>query len=67
MKLFQRDIEARIRSVLFKDKMVVLLGPRQSGKTTLAKKIIADYGQRGAYYDCQLAVVYSRVVPTCMG
>ena len=57
MKLFHRDIESRITSVLFKDKMVVILGPRQSGKTTMAKKIIAAHGQEGAYYDCQLAEI----------
>ena len=55
MKIFNRDLEPRISSVLFKDKMVIILGPRQSGKTTLAKKIINKHGQRGAYYDCQLA------------
>ena len=57
MKIFSRDIEPRITSVLFKDKMVVILGPRQSGKTTLAKKIISAYGQQGEYYDCQLAEI----------
>ena len=57
MRIFNRAIEPRITSVLFKDKMVVILGPRQSGKTTLAKKIISHYGQEGAYYDCQLADV----------
>ncbi|MEK7644209.1 MAG: ATP-binding protein [Patescibacteria group bacterium] len=55
MKIFNRDIEPYIKKVLFKDKMVVILGPRQSGKTTLAKKIITAYGEQGAYYDCQLA------------
>lgn len=62
MKLFKRDIEPRIKSVLFKGKMVVILGPRQSGKTTLAKKMIAEYDRRGAYYDCQLADVRSHFV-----
>ncbi len=62
MKIYNRDIEPRIASVLFKDKMVVILGPRQSGKTTLAKKIISSYGQMGAYYDCQLADVRSHFV-----
>lgn len=62
MKLFSRDIEPRITSVLFKGKMVVILGPRQSGKTTLAKKIIAAYGKRGEYYDCQLADVRAHFV-----
>lgn len=62
MKIFNRDIEPRITSVLFKGKMVVILGPRQSGKTTLAKKIISAYEQNGAYYDCQLADVRARFV-----
>ena len=62
IKLFNRDIEPRITSVLFKDKMVVILGPRQSGKTTLAKKIIAAHGQQGAYYDCQLADIRAHFV-----
>ncbi|MDP2630434.1 MAG: ATP-binding protein [Candidatus Uhrbacteria bacterium] len=62
MKIFNRDIEPRIASVLFKDKMVVILGPRQSGKTTLAKKIILSYGQKGAYYDCQLADIRAHFV-----
>jgi len=62
MKIFNRNIEPRIISVLFKDKMVVILGPRQSGKTTLAKKIIADYGEQGAYYDCQLADIRAHFV-----
>jgi len=60
MKIFKRDLEAKITPILFKGKMVVILGPRQSGKTTLAKKIIASYGADGEYYDCQLADVRAR-------
>ena len=37
--------------------MIVILGPRQSGKTTLSKKIIASHGDEAEYYDCQLADV----------
>lgn len=62
MKIFIRDIEPRIISVLFKHKMVVILGPRQSGKTTLSKKIISAYGQQGEYYDCQLADIRANFV-----
>ncbi len=62
MPLFQRTIEARIVAVLFKNRMVSILGPRQSGKTTLAKKIIASYGQKGEYYDCQLADIRAHFV-----
>ena len=43
MKMFQRNLEQKISSVLFKGKMAVILGPRQSGKTTLSKKIITSY------------------------
>lgn len=57
MIIFQRTIEARIRDSLFKGRMLSILGPRQSGKTTLVKKLILEYGEHGAYYDCQLADV----------
>lgn len=57
MLVFQRTIEANISRSLFKNRMIALLGPRQSGKTTLAKKLIAPYGPEGAYWDCQLADV----------
>jgi predicted AAA+ superfamily ATPase len=57
MIIFQRIIEARIRDSLFKGRMLSILGPRQSGKTTLAKKLTTEYGELGAYYDCQLADV----------
>lgn len=57
MILFQRKIEEKIRRFLFQNSMIVILDPRQSGKTTLAKKLIAEYQEDGAYYDCQLAEV----------
>lgn len=57
MLIFQREIEGKIRGLLFKGKMITLLGPRQAGKTTLTKKIIQDFGDEGAYFDCQLAEV----------
>lgn len=57
MIIFQRKIETRIRDSLFKSRMLSILGPRQSGKTTLAKKLVSEYGELGAYYDCQLSDV----------
>ena len=62
MKIFQRDLELKIAPLLFKGKMIVILGPRQSGKTTLAKKIVASHGEKGEYYDCQLADVRAHFV-----
>ncbi|MDP4011378.1 MAG: ATP-binding protein [Candidatus Roizmanbacteria bacterium] len=62
MRHFQRDLEQKIIPVLFRGKMVVILGPRQSGKTTLSKKIIASHGSRAEYYNCQLADVRSHFI-----
>jgi len=62
MLIFKRTIEAVILRLLFKGKMVAILGPRQSGKTTLAKKLILPYGEEGVYWDCQLAEVRKHFV-----
>ncbi len=37
--------------------MVIILGPRQSGKTTLAKKLLEPIGDRGGYFNCEHADV----------
>jgi predicted AAA+ superfamily ATPase len=42
MTFIQRKISARILSVLERGKSVLLLGPRQTGKTTLIKQLKAD-------------------------
>lgn len=62
MLIFKRTIEDIILKSIFKGKMVAILGPRQSGKTTLAKKLIETYGTDGAYWDCQLAEVRKHFV-----
>src|SRR3989344_3900514 len=62
MTIFERIIENRIRDSLFKGRMVSILGPRQSGKTTLAKKILQEHKEPDAYYDCQLAEVRKHFV-----
>jgi hypothetical protein len=68
MLIFERTIEHKIRESLFKGRMISILGPRQSGKTTLAKKILAQHaqhvhqGEAPAYYDCELAAVRKHFV-----
>ena len=62
MIVFKRKIEEKIVNWLFKKKLVVIYGPRQSGKTTLSKKLIEKYKEEGAYYDCQLADVRKHFV-----
>lgn len=62
MIIFERTIEDKIRKNLFKNQIVTILGPRQSGKTTLSKKIIKEYGESGEYFDCELAYVRKHFV-----
>lgn len=49
--MIERSLEANIRKALFKGKAIVLLGPRQSGKTTLVKKIVNDFEDRAITLD----------------
>jgi hypothetical protein len=41
--MIKRTIENQIRSKLFKGKVITLLGARQTGKTTLLKRIFSDF------------------------
>lgn len=54
MIFFKRQIEEKIKRLLFTRNLITILGPRQSGKTTLAKKIVSEFGSEGQYYDCQI-------------
>lgn len=57
MKIFTRTIEENVKNLLFKGKAILIFGPRQAGKTTLSKKIIAPYGNDGMYCNCELVHV----------
>jgi hypothetical protein len=54
MLIFKRQIEEKIRRNLFKGKIILILGPRQTGKTTLSKTLLSDYADDGAYYNCEI-------------
>ena len=54
MLIFQRILEKKILEKLFQGKIITLLGPRQSGKTTLSKKIIESFTEKGKYFNCEL-------------
>ena len=43
-EMFDRDLEDKIKSTSRKYKLIALIGPRQSGKTTLAKKAFPKHG-----------------------
>lgn len=53
MKLI-RDMEQIIEKWLFRGKVIVLYGPRQVGKTTLAKTLLNKYGNQEAYFNCEI-------------
>jgi uncharacterized protein len=41
--MIKRKIVERLRAQLFKGKVIIVLGPRQSGKTTLINHLLLDY------------------------
>jgi len=55
MYIFKRKVEDKILKSLKKEGIITLLGPRQSGKTTLVKKIANDLN--GKYFQCERADV----------
>jgi uncharacterized protein len=51
----QRHLEKVIKNNLFKEKVIILYGARQTGKTTLVKHILQDFkSDEVKYIDCEL-------------
>ncbi len=57
--MIKRIIEDEIKNKLFKGKAILLIGPRQSGKTTLLRKIQAEHSELSAYFNCDETAVRS--------
>jgi len=57
MNYISRIIEKSVKERLFKEKIIIIYGARQVGKTTLVKKILAEYGEKGKYLNCELLSV----------
>lgn len=51
---YVRDITEKINHLLFNNKVIILYGARQVGKTTLSQTIIKPYGIKGKYINCEL-------------
>jgi predicted AAA+ superfamily ATPase len=57
MENIKRSLLAKIEAKLNKGKVLVLYGPRQVGKTTLAKEILKKQGAGKGYFNCEEAFV----------
>ncbi len=57
MTIFQREIENEIFKSMDKRGIIIILGPRQAGKTTLAKHILERLNVENSYFNCELANV----------
>lgn len=55
--IYKRHLEPIIEGWLNKGKIIIIYGPRQVGKTTLAKELLKKYGNRRDYYNCEITAV----------
>ncbi|MDD3789628.1 MAG: ATP-binding protein [Petrimonas sp.] len=50
--MIQRQLKNIIQSRLFQKKAIIIVGPRQVGKTTLLKEIVSSSGKKTIYLNC---------------
>jgi|BioPla2DNA2_1021312.scaffolds.fasta_scaffold00848_13 predicted AAA+ superfamily ATPase len=50
--IIKRELETIIKTKLFRQKAIIVIGPRQVGKTTLVKKIISSLPHKSLYLNC---------------
>ncbi len=53
MLIFKRRIAEQILKRINHQGLIVILGPRQAGKTTLVKTLLKDLGHTDAYFNCE--------------
>ena len=53
MNIFKRNIEEKIKRLMFQGRAILIFGPRQAGKTTLSKRLLEEYGENGQYFNCE--------------
>lgn len=59
--MIKRKLESVIMNRLYKGKAIIVLGPRQTGKTTLLKEIIAKLNQQVLWLDADEPFVRTRL------
>ena len=63
MNYIKRSIEDKIKSNLFKGKIIIIYGPRQVGKTTMVQEILKDFDRVDVeYYTCDDPNIRSRLI-----
>ena len=55
--VIQRSIQSSVERWLFRNKVIIIYGARQVGKTTLVKTLLKAYGDKGAYFNCEVQTV----------
>lgn len=55
--MIKRHLEDSIEKWLFRQKVIIVYGARQTGKTTLVKKILNQHGDSSGYFDCERLTV----------
>ena len=61
MQIISRIAQKQIEDRLFEKKAIIVYGARQTGKTTLVKRIIEKYGEKARYFDCELLSVKQNI------
>jgi predicted AAA+ superfamily ATPase len=59
--MINRKLESTIISKLFKGKAIIVLGPRQTGKTTLLRKIVSSQNENILWLDADEPIVRSQL------
>jgi len=62
MLVFRRKIADQISKTIGSGKLLLIFGPRQVGKTTLAKKLLEEHGDPQAYFNCETLAVRQHLV-----
>ncbi len=52
--MIKRGLEAIVKRWLFRNKVIIIYGARQVGKTTLVKSLLAELEQEDGYYNCEI-------------
>ena len=52
-KIITRTLQKQLESHFFKNKIIILYGPRQVGKTTLCQQILKQHNTQEGYFNCE--------------